>query len=111
MIGDAYFEVRSQVGTTLFSLLRLAAETNASPGALAELRAAVLGAIETPLRHVSGEFYAEVRRPLDGRLTAHAAGRHRHEPLLARIQQLEETFTRIARDLKSGGLPLQGASS
>lgn len=68
-------------------------------------RAAVIGAIETPLRRASEEFYAEVRRPLEGRLTAHAAERHRHEPLLARIQQLEETFTRIARELKSGGPP------
>lgn len=68
-------------------------------------RASIISAIETPLHRAAEEFYAEVRRPLEGRLSAHAAERYRHEPLVARIQQLEETFTRIARDLKSGGPP------
>ncbi len=68
-------------------------------------RAAVLTAIEKPLREASAAFFAELRQPLSGRLTAHSAERHRHEPLIARIRQLEETFTRIARDLNSGGPP------
>ncbi len=63
--------------------------------------AALLTAIETPLREASRQFYATLARPLAGRLSVHAAERHRHEPLLARIGQLEETFARIATALRN----------
>jgi len=38
MIGDAYFQLRAQVGTGLFSLLRLAAEANAQVSTQSALR-------------------------------------------------------------------------
>ena len=40
MIGDAYFQLRAQVGTGLFSLLRLAAEAGSQESTQAALRAA-----------------------------------------------------------------------
>src|SRR4051812_1601618 len=47
MIGDAYFQLRAQVGTALFSLLRLATEAGAGDGALSALRSAQSGMRES----------------------------------------------------------------
>src|SRR3954464_3586507 len=47
MIGDAYFQLRAQVGTALFSLLRLATEAGSSDGALSALRSAQSGLRES----------------------------------------------------------------
>ncbi len=68
-------------------------------------RAALLTAIEAPLRGAGRDFYATLARPIEGRLSVHAAERHRHEPLLERIQQLEETFSRIDAPLRASVLP------
>src|SRR5262245_6125828 len=43
MIGDAYFQLRAQVGTALFSLLRLATEAGGCDGSLTALRSAQSG--------------------------------------------------------------------
>ncbi|MEP6669374.1 MAG: hypothetical protein ABJF10_09490 [Chthoniobacter sp.] len=43
MLGDAYFQLRAQVGTGLFSLLRLAAEAGTPESTLAALRGAQAG--------------------------------------------------------------------
>jgi hypothetical protein len=67
-------------------------------------RAAFLTAIEEPLRRASGRFYAALARPLEGRLGAHDAERHRHEPLLDRIRQLEATFDRIDEALRAAAV-------
>ena len=47
MIGDAYFQLRAQVGTALFTLLRLATEAGSGDGALTQLRSAQAGLKET----------------------------------------------------------------
>lgn len=72
-------------------------------------RGRLLTALETPLRRASRDFYAALARPLDGRLSAHSAERHRHEPLLARIGQLEQTFSRISASLRGSVAPIPQA--
>src|SRR5260221_14670590 len=47
MLGDGYFQLRAQVGTGLFSLLRLAAEAGAQESSQAALRAAQSGLRDT----------------------------------------------------------------
>src|SRR5687768_17591938 len=47
MIGDAYFQLRAQAGTALFTLLRLATEAGASEPTLTALRAAQVGLRES----------------------------------------------------------------
>ena len=68
-------------------------------------RAALLTLIEPPLREASEQFYAALARPLEARIAAHAAARQHHEPLLHRVQQLEQTFANIADDLRAGRAP------
>ena len=55
-------------------------------------RASLLTAIEVPLREASTRFYAALATPLDERIKAHAAERQGHEPLLTRVEQLQQTF-------------------
>jgi hypothetical protein len=64
-------------------------------------RTALLTAIEPSLRAASTQFYAALARPLDSRIAAHEAQRQRHEPLLSRVDQLQQTFVKIADDLRA----------
>lgn len=68
-------------------------------------RAALLTATEAPLREASTRFYAALAEPLDARIASHGDERQRHEPLLTRVQQLEQTFAKIAEDLRMERAP------
>ncbi len=68
-------------------------------------RAALLTAIEVPLREASTRFYAALAAPLDARIEAHATERRGHEPLLTRVEQLQRTFGKISEDLRTGRTP------
>lgn len=65
-------------------------------------RARLLTSIEVPLREASTQFYAALAAPLDGHIEAHAAERRGHEPLLTRVEQLQQTFGKISEDLRAG---------
>jgi hypothetical protein len=64
-------------------------------------RTALLKSMEAPLAEASAQFYAALARPLDARIAAHAAERQGHEPLLTRVEQLQQTFQKIAGDLRT----------
>ena len=68
-------------------------------------RASLLTAIEVPLREASTRFYAALAAPLDARIEAHATERQGHEPLLTRVEQLQQTFGKISEDLRTGRTP------
>ena len=68
----------------------------------AENRAAMLAALEPPLRAAAVSFYAALVPALDARAEELAGEGQRYEPLLARLQQIEETFSRIEADLRAG---------
>ncbi len=55
MIGDAYFQLRAQIGTSLFSLAKLARDLDASEGALASLHELQAGLREPFLFVALGE--------------------------------------------------------
>ena len=68
-------------------------------------RAALLTALDKPLREACARYYAALARPLDARIAEHAAERQRHEPLLIRVEQLQQTFVKIAEDLRPAPAP------
>lgn len=65
-------------------------------------RATLLAVLEPPLREAIDQFYADLAPPLTARGEALAVQLQDYEPLLARIQQLEATFTKITTDLQAG---------
>jgi hypothetical protein len=74
-------------------------------------RAALLTATEAPLREASTRFYAALAQPLDARIASHGDERQRHEPLLTRVQQLEQTFARFAEDLRMERAPMPASDA
>ena len=68
----------------------------------AENRAAMLAALEPQLRAASENFYGALVPALDARAEQLAGAGQRNEPLLARLQQIEETFSRLEADLRAG---------
>jgi hypothetical protein len=67
-----------------------------------ENRAALLAALDPHLRSAIERFYAALAPALDTRAGELAGEMQRHEPLLGRLQQIEETLTRIEADLRTG---------
>jgi hypothetical protein len=65
-------------------------------------RATLLAALEPALRSAVERFYAGFAPALEQRAGELDAERQRGEPLLARLQQIEDTFTRIEADLRTG---------
>jgi len=67
-----------------------------------ENRASLLGTLDPHLRSAVEHFYAGIAPTLEDRAGQLADEGQRHEPLLARLQQIEETFSRIDEDLRTG---------
>jgi hypothetical protein len=67
-----------------------------------ENRAALLRAMEPALQAAAERFYAALAPALQGDVQRLAREYQRHEPLLMRLRQIEETFTRIESDLRTG---------
>jgi len=67
-----------------------------------ENRAALLGTLEPHLRTAIEHFYADIAPTLEQRAGQLADEGQRNEPLLAQLQQIEETFSRIEEDLRTG---------
>jgi hypothetical protein len=65
-------------------------------------RTALLSALEPVLRRAAEDFYAGFVPALDARAAQLATERARGEPLIARLQQIEETFSRLDSDLHTG---------
>jgi hypothetical protein len=68
----------------------------------AENRSSMLAALDAPVRAAIKEYYAGIVPTLDARAGELADEGQRHEPLLARLKQIEETFSRIAESLRTG---------
>ncbi len=102
------------VGTTIFALLLAFLLRQSIVAAFGHHftanRAALLTAMEAPLREASAQFYAALAHPLDARIEAHATERQRHEPLLTRVEQLQQTFAKIAEDLRAGRAPVSSST-
>jgi Spy/CpxP family protein refolding chaperone len=71
----------------------------------AQNRADLLTQLDPPLRSAVAQFYAALVPVLDARAETLAGEDQRHEPLLARLQQIEETFARLEEDLRTGLSP------
>ncbi|MDR3405923.1 MAG: hypothetical protein P4L99_25785 [Chthoniobacter sp.] len=67
-----------------------------------ENRATLLGTLDPHLRAAVEHFYVGVAPTLEDRAEQLADEGQRHEPLLAQLQQIEETFSRIEEDLRTG---------
>ncbi|MEI9897253.1 MAG: GTPase domain-containing protein [Chthoniobacter sp.] len=65
-------------------------------------RATLLGMLDPHLRLAVEHFYTGVAPTLEARAEQLEGEGQRHEPLLAQLQQIEETFSRIAEDLRAG---------
>ena len=48
------------------------------------------------------EYYAGIAPAIDARAEQLAGEGQRHDPLLARLAQIEETFARLENDLRTG---------
>lgn len=67
-----------------------------------ENRASLVAVLETPLREAIAHYYARIAPALEARAEQLAGEGQRHEPLLERLAQIEETFTRLEANLRSG---------
>ena len=65
-------------------------------------RAALLAGLEPALRSAAEQFYAQLAPALDTRAEELAGQLERQEPLHARLRQIEETFSRIETDIRTG---------
>jgi hypothetical protein len=65
-------------------------------------RAIMLSAVEPALRSAGEKFFAGFDPAIEYRAGELAAERERCEPLLSRLQQIEETFSRMEADLRTG---------
>jgi hypothetical protein len=68
----------------------------------AENRSGMLAALDAPVRASIKDYYEGIVPTLDARSGELADEGQRHEPLLARLKQIEETFSRIAEALRTG---------
>ena len=67
-----------------------------------ENRASLVAVLDPPLRGVIAEYYAKVTPAIEARAEQLAGEGQRHEPLLARLAEIEETFARLEHDLRAG---------
>ena len=65
-------------------------------------RSIMLSAVEPALRSAGEKFFAGFDPAIESRAGELSAERERGEPLLSRLQQIEETFSRIESDLRAG---------
>jgi len=65
-------------------------------------RAALLTALEPPLHSAAEGFYMALSPALEARAGQLVGERQQHEPLLARLRQIEETFSHIEAALRTG---------
>ncbi|HEY3897309.1 MAG TPA: hypothetical protein VGM54_01780 [Chthoniobacter sp.] len=65
-------------------------------------RAIMLSAVEPALRSAGEKFFTGFDPAIESRAEELSAERARGEPLLSRLQQIEETFSRIESDLRAG---------
>jgi hypothetical protein len=68
----------------------------------AENRTALVTALEPELRSAAANFYYTLVPMLDARAEQLAGAGRRDEPLLDQLHQIEETFSRIEADLRTG---------
>jgi hypothetical protein len=62
----------------------------------------MLSAVEPALRSAGEKFFAGFDPAIESRASELSAERERADPLLSRLQQIEETFSRIESDLRAG---------
>jgi hypothetical protein len=62
----------------------------------------MLSAVEPALRSAGEKFFAGFDPAIESRADELSTERERGEPLLSRLQQIEETFSRIEADLRAG---------
>lgn len=67
-----------------------------------ENRASLVAVLDPPLRGAIAEYYAKVTPAIEARAEQLAGEGQRHEPLLARLAEIEETFARLEHDLRAG---------
>lgn len=67
-----------------------------------ENRASLVAVLEPPLREAIARYYAAIAPALEARAEQLAGEGQRHEPLLERLAQIEETFTRLEANLRTG---------
>jgi hypothetical protein len=67
-----------------------------------ENRASLVAVLEPPLREAIERYYAGIAPALEARAEQLAGEGQRHEPLLERLTQIEETFSRLETNLRTG---------
>ncbi|HSI12643.1 MAG TPA: hypothetical protein VK961_11395, partial [Chthoniobacter sp.] len=67
-----------------------------------ENRASLVAVLEPPLREAIARYYAAIAPALETRAEQLAGEGQRHEPLLERLAQIEETFLRLEANLRTG---------
>jgi hypothetical protein len=67
-----------------------------------ENRASLVAVLEPPLREAIALYYEGIAPALDARAEQLAGEGQRNEPLLERLTQIEETFTRLEANLRTG---------
>ena len=65
-------------------------------------RSTMLSAVEPALRSAGEKFFAGFDPAIEDRASELSTERERGDPLLARLQQIEETFSRMESDLRAG---------
>lgn len=67
-----------------------------------ENRASLVAVLEPPLREAIARYYEGIAPALEARAEQLAGEGQRHEPLLERLKQIEETFSRLEANLRTG---------